>query len=117
MRTIGTSEAPPVGLEELLNDLGAGDSRFSGTSFGRGERDLRTYLQECIDVEKGINIPEGLAQQSTFWLIDDSDEAVGIVRIRRRLDERIFQFGGHIGYYVKSSERGNGYEKWRCNWV
>jgi predicted acetyltransferase len=37
--------------------------------------------------------------------------AVGVVRVRHRLNDRLFQYGGHIGYYVKPAERGRGYGK------
>lgn len=110
-RLVSCTDKVPENLEDLLRELGAGDNRFSGTSFGRGECDLSTFLQECRDGENGRNIPADKVPQSTYWLVDGRGLAVGIVRVRHRLNERLLQYGGHIGYYVRPVERGNGYGK------
>lgn len=111
-RLMNSAEAVPENLEAVLRELGAGDSSFKGTSFGRGECDLQTFLQECRDSERGCNLPADCVPQSTYWLVSESERVVGIVRVRHRLNERLFQYGGHIGYYVRPSERGKGYGKW-----
>ena len=103
------AEAVPANLADILRELGPGDNRFSGTSFGRGECDLQTFLQECRESENGSNIPADKVPQSTYWLVSDRERAVGIVRVRHRLNARLLQYGGHIGYYVQPSERGKGY--------
>jgi predicted acetyltransferase len=103
------AEAMPANLEEVLMELGAGDNRFSGTSFGRGECDLQTFLQQCRDTEVGRTLPANKVPQSTYWLVSDGERVVGIVRVRHRLNEHLLQYGGHIGYYVRPSERGKGY--------
>lgn len=108
---LSCSETPPANLGEVLKELGAGDSRFNGTPFGRGECDLQTFLHECRDNEAGRNVPAGKVPQSTYWLVNAGDRVVGIVRVRHRLNERLLQFGGHIGYYIRPSERGKGYGK------
>ena len=108
-RLMSFAEAVPANLEDVLKELGDGDHRFGGTSFGRGECDLQTFLQECRDSETGHNIPANKVQQSTYWLVSNSDRVVGIVRVRHPLNEQLLQYGGHIGYYVRPSERGKGY--------
>jgi predicted acetyltransferase len=110
-RLVSAFEEIPANLEEALRELGAGDSRFGGTSFGRGETDLQTFLQQCRDAEKPDNIPADLVPQSIFWLVDTNNGVVGIMRVRHRLNERLLQYGGNIGYYVRPSERGKGYGK------
>lgn len=110
-RLLNSTEAPPANLAEVLKELGAGDSRFNGTAFGRGECGLQTFLQECRDSEAGRNLLPGKVPQSTYWLVNEANQVVGIVRVRHRLNERLLQFGGHIGYYIRPSERGKGYGK------
>ena len=110
-RLVASSDRVPPGLEDVLKELGAGDARFKGTSFGRGECDLQRFLRECGDTEAGRNLPPNRVPQSTCWLVDDRDQVVGIVRVRHHLNERLLQYGGHIGYYVKPSARGRGYGK------
>ena len=108
-RLLSFSEAPPANLAEVLKELGAGDYRFHGTTFGRGECDLQTFLQECRDSEAGKNLPADRVPQTTYWLVNAANQVVGIVRVRHRLNERLLQYGGHIGYYIRPSERGQGY--------
>ncbi len=108
---LSSAEAVPGELEAVLLELGSGNSRFGGTSFGRGQCSLQAFLQECLDAEDAAKIPADLVPQSTYWLVNDSNRVVGIVRVRHRLNERLLQYGGHIGYYVRPSERGKGYGK------
>lgn len=109
IRLVGSHEPPPAGLELFLQELGAGDVRFSGTSFGRGECDLPTYLQECRAAEHAENVPADKVPQSTFWVVDRADHMVGMVRVRHYLNDKLRQYGGNIGYYIRRSERGKGY--------
>lgn len=111
LRLLSASEEIPDGLMETLNELGAGDSRFKGTSFGRGECSLDAFLQECCDAANPGKLSSDRVPQTTFWLVDQADRAVGIVRVRHRLNERLTQYGGHIAYYVRPNERGKGYGK------
>lgn len=52
---------------------------------------------------------EGWVPQSTLWWIDDAGEYIGRVAIRHRLTEPLLQYGGHIGYDVRSSRRREGH--------
>ena len=45
-----------------------------------------------------------------YWLIDKG-EVVGRVHIRHTLNNFLFNYGGHIGYYIKPSKRKMGYGK------
>ena len=109
VRLVSSNEPPPAELEAVLRELGAGDTRFRGTSFGRGECDLSTYLKECHDEEDAGKIPAVRVPQRTFWLVDRNNKTLGAVRVRHPLNERLLQYGGHIGYYIRPAERGKGY--------
>ena len=111
IRLVSAHEPTPADLAVVLKELGAGDSRFKGTTFGRGECDLQTFLQECRDAEDDGKISADKVPQSTFWLVNDCNKVVGIVRVRHRLNENLLQYGGNIGYYIHPSERGKGYGK------
>ncbi|HEY4414080.1 MAG TPA: GNAT family N-acetyltransferase [Verrucomicrobiae bacterium] len=110
-RLVSVAEPLPTNLEVVLKELGAGDSFFWGTAYGRGECDLPTFLQVCRDEEAGRNLPVEKVPQSTFWMVDDHNQMVGIVRVRHRLNERLLQYGGNVGYYIRPSERGKGHGK------
>lgn len=99
---------PPAGVRELLLELGAGERGFGGTSFGRGEATLEQFLAECCDGEDPVRVVPGFVPQTIFWMIDDDGRAIGMVRARHALNERLLQCGGHVGYYVRSADRRRG---------
>ena len=48
----------------------------------------------------------------TFFLVRSSDNRiVGMINIRLALNENLKKFGGHIGYSIRPTERGKGYNK------
>lgn len=48
----------------------------------------------------------------TYFLIRKSDNRiVGMINIRLVLNENLRKFGGHIGYSIRPTERGKGYNK------
>ena len=48
----------------------------------------------------------------TFFLVRDTDRRiVGMINIRLCLNERLSHFGGHIGFSIRPTERGKGYNK------
>lgn len=49
--------------------------------------------------------------QTTFWVLDENGDAIGIVRMRHYLNDRLKECGGHIGYYIRHDQRGKGYGK------
>lgn len=110
MKLITTSLTPPERLEEMLTTLGEGETGFSGSSYIVKNLSMSDYLQECIDMSQGINLPKGFVPQTTFWMLVN-DKVIGTIRVRHYLNDFLRTMGGHIGYYVKPSARGNGYAK------
>lgn len=99
----------PRGLAELLADLGNGENGFNGTAVGRGEMTIPEYLQSCVDMTDASKLKPGYVPQTVFWVIDEAGEAVGLVRVRHYLNDKLHERGGHIGYYIRPSQRGKGY--------
>jgi len=46
---------------------------------------------------------------TTYWLRNEDNLIVGAVNIRHRLNQKLLNQGGHIGYGVRPSERRKGY--------
>ena len=73
-------------------------------------------FEEWIDILKdnsNINtVREGFVPSSTYLAVRESDNRiVGMIDIRHFLNGYLEQFGGHIGYSVRKSERKKGYAK------
>lgn len=45
----------------------------------------------------------------TYFLIQEDKRIIGAINIRHDLNEYLFNFGGHIGYGIRPSERKKGY--------
>jgi predicted acetyltransferase len=56
----------------------------------------------------GVSRFPGWVPQTTLWWVD-GDEYLGRLAIRHRLTDSLLQFGGHIGYDVRSSARRRGH--------
>lgn len=75
-----------------------------------GLEDFNKYVQKLIDNSRGIGLREGWVPCSTFWLIDDKNQILGVIRVRKELNsEYLRNIGGHIGYDIAPSNRRNGY--------
>jgi predicted acetyltransferase len=105
-----TLKAPP-GLAALIQDLGNGENGFGGTPVARGEMDLDGFLQRCLDNADPGKVEPGFVPQTIFWVIDDDGQAVGMVRMRHYLNEKLRDHGGHIGYYIRKDRRGRGHAR------
>lgn len=46
---------------------------------------------------------------STYWLLNEENFLVGAVNIRHRLNQKLLNCGGHIGYGIRPSFRRRGY--------
>lgn len=46
-----------------------------------------------------------------FFVRENDRKIVGVINIRLALNERLKKYGGHIGYSIRPTERGKGYNK------
>ena len=109
MRLSAATLAAPEGLAEFLYELGDGENGFSGTGFASGELTLAAFLQSLVDASAGKGVPASRVPGTTFWLLDDNNRIAGMSRLRHRLNDALLIDGGHIGYYIRPSERHKGY--------
>lgn len=66
------------------------------------------YITLMHDHSEGRNLPPGWIPATMFWLADEQ-HFYGEVNIRHELNEHLRTIGGHIGYWIRPSERGKGY--------
>ncbi|MEI7709686.1 MAG: GNAT family N-acetyltransferase [bacterium] len=70
--------------------------------------DFAAFVQSKKDESAGVNLKDGRVPQSTFWIVD-GDGYAGRISIRHTLNEKLLKKGGHIGYGIIPSKRGQGY--------
>lgn len=63
--------------------------------------------------EDYVRVPnEEKVPARTYFLVRENDNRIiGMINIRTALNERLSKFGGHIGYGIRPTERGKGYNK------
>jgi predicted acetyltransferase len=72
--------------------------------------DFIEYVSFLYSQDSDEKISEnGWVPHSTYWLVDSQHTILGAVNIRHRLNEKLFNCGGHIGYGIRPSQRRMGY--------
>ncbi len=99
----------PKGIATLIADLGNGENGFGGTAVTQGGLTLNEYLRYCDEINSHRNLIAGDIPRSFFWLLDETGEAVGIVRMWHYLNDSLRERTGHISYYIRRDQRGKGY--------
>ncbi|UUZ94804.1 GNAT family N-acetyltransferase [Paenibacillus sp. P25] len=61
------------------------------------------FLREGIQAAS-----ENLVPHTTYWLVNEEKKVLGAVNIRHRLNAKLLNSGGHIGYGIRPSERRKG---------
>ena len=69
------------------------------------------WLEENLQAEAGLNIPENWVPAIQLVSFDEAGHALGFLNLRLRLNDYLLEKGGHIGYSIRPSERGKGYAK------
>lgn len=97
---------------EYINEFYEYKSDINGS--GSLHRFLDNYEGWLYKLEEDYTrIPnEEKVPSRTYFLVRSSDnKIVGMINIRLALNERLKKYGGHIGYSIRPTERGKGYNK------
>ena len=72
------------------------------------EEGFEDFLAKIKEREEGTNLPEGRVPQTELWLVEDG-KFIGWTKIRHKLNDALLEYGGHIGYAIRPSDRNKGY--------
>ena len=85
---------------------------MDGTAGLRNVTNYQQWLDQLADNSLETTVHEGLVVSTTYLALRLSDHTlIGMIDIRHRLNDHLLKCGGHIGYSVRKSARGNGYAK------
>ena len=70
-------------------------------------KEFARFVEFSSRLSLGINLPEGAVQTSMFWLCDD-ENYLGSGSVRHYLNDKLRNFGGHIGYSIRPQAWGLG---------
>ncbi len=86
-----------------------GDS-MDGTAGLRNAETFEDWYDAFLHNLKEETVKEGLVPSTTYMAMSTKDNRlIGMIDIRHRLSDYLLNFGGHIGYSVRKSERRQGY--------
>ena len=93
--------------EELLKE-----NFMPGCGPLRTTPNLKKWLKKTASYSNEDTVPSKLVVSTQFICIRKSDERlIGMIQVRHSLNDYLMDFGGHIGYSVRPSERKKGYAK------
>lgn len=95
-----------VAYKSDINGTGSLDKIFEGYTFEQA-------LERCLNMGNTEYAEKnGRCPGKTFLLIrEDDNKIVGTINVRWNLNEDMLNFGGHIGYGIRPTERRKGYNK------
>lgn len=97
---------------DFINEFYEYNSDINGT--GGLQRYLDNYdgwLEKLEEDYKRIPNEEKVPAKTYFLVRESDNRIVGMINIRLALNERLKKYGGHIGYCIRPTERGKGYNK------
>jgi len=108
-RAVSPSEQYEQAFLEMLDDFDRNDPQ--NADFYAPARDgFAGYVRSLVDEERGRNLKAGWVPCTHRWLLSDTNQVVGVTRLRHRIDTPFLsESGGHIGYDVAPSSRGCGH--------
>ena len=97
---------------EFINEFYEYNSSINGT--GGLQRYLDDYVGWLRKLEQDYiqEVNEDRVPARTYFLVRvDDDKIIGMSNIRLKLNDKLMNFGRNIGYSIRPTERGNGYNK------
>ncbi len=86
------------------------DESADGTGELRTVSTFEEWYRRCGDNSRAETVRPGRVPATPLLALRTSDgRLVGMINIRHTLNDYLLNFGGHIGYSVRASERRKGY--------
>lgn len=92
--------------QEFLDD----GSSMDGCGSLRRHADPRDWLNNNALLENEATVPEKRVASTQYVFLRASNRRIlGMIQVRHYFNDYLRQFGGHIGYSIRPSERRKGY--------
>lgn len=92
----------------MVQEIGSGENGFVNGLNSSSMEEFSSKVRRNYEMARSINLPDEYVPQTIYWLYH-TGKPVGYGKLRHRLNEKLLESGGHIGYVIRPSERGKGY--------
>lgn len=97
---------------DFINEFYKYNSEINGVGgLHRYLDDYRGWLNKLEEDYTRIPSEEKVPARTYFLVRQNDNKIIGMINIRLTLNKRLREFGGHIGYGIRPTERGKGYNK------
>ena len=103
------SQTDKEAILEMMAEFEREQSAHDGGFWNADNFIYEEWLEENLQAEAGLNIPENWVPAIQLVSFDVAGQALGFLNLRLRLNDYLLEKGGHIGYSIRPSERGKGY--------
>ena len=95
---------------DFVEEFNSYNSNLYGAGgFKRYLNDYEGWIKK-LEEDKYRKVDEEHVPARTYFFVRESDKRIiGIINIRLALNEKLKQYGGNIGYSIRPTERGKGY--------
>ncbi len=109
MRLIEASKALEEAYIEYIEEWEKSGEKIVPMASSRNGLTYDELLEEWAYYKSDRAYEKGFVPATTYYLVDDNDHIKGSLNIRHTLNDHLLREGGHVGYGVRPSERGNAY--------
>lgn len=96
----------------FINEFYEYNSEVNGSGgLDRYINNYEDWIEKLEEDYKRIPTEEKVPARTYFLVRENDNKIIGTINIRLALNERLTKFGGHIGYGIRPTERGKGYNK------
>lgn len=110
IRLKALSESDDKEIYEMISEMKLSENGFTTNFPDNSFKEFKDSLPRLVEISNGINLAEGYVPQTIYWMYAD-DKPVAYGKLRHQLNDKLLEYGGHVGYVVRPSERGKGYGK------